>query len=165
METLVVTRAYSDNYADVMDVSTGTSKTMSDKDIIKYMESGKDIFGVTVYGGKICKIQPYGIMMFATEEDAREHNLNCENKLTIVSYDPVVCAVYKITSPIVYVDVAYYVGCTSGDETTYIGMKGYTVYMQAARRFEKRESEKIAAIMTKKSKTGKHWYSIRVPLK
>lgn len=157
----VVYEAFDDNTAIIIDIGTFARYECSESDLIKLANKGNDILGLSVSNRKINYITAYECISFPTEADAeeyiRDNNLTYKNKRVASGYYWVfIKKNYKK-------HVDYYVCTYIGDEVSYVAKEGeYTPYIQAAKTFDKHTAGEQAAIMSKRSKTGKYWTTQRV---
>ena len=155
----VIYEAYDDNTADVLDIGNYGRKFMTEQELIHF-GNNYDVLGLSVSGHKLNYITAYNCLSFASEEEAneyiRENGLSYQNK----RYAMGLFWVFEKKNHKKHVD--YYICTYAGDEVTYLAEKGYTPYIQAAKTFDKRTAGEKAALMTNKSKTGKHWTTQRI---
>lgn len=157
----IVYKAYDDNTAELLDICTYQRLQLTELELIRFVQNGNEALGLSVSGNKINYITAYNMVQFPTETEANEfivsNGLSYNNKKYI---NDMFCILYK-TNKTYHVD--YFVYTQAGPEMTYICKNGgYTPYIQAAQSFDKREAGKKAALMTQRSKTGKHWSTQRV---
>lgn len=156
----IVYKAFDDNTSVVLDVATFDRKEFTEQNLINFVNSGNDVLGASVSGHRLVYLNAYNCLTFPTESEAdsyiKANGLSYKNKRVLPSY---VC-VFEKTNHKDHVD--YYVCTYAGDNVTYVGEKGYTPYLQAAKSFDKKTAGERAALMTKKSTTGKYWTTLRV---
>jgi hypothetical protein len=155
----VVTKAYDDNTAEITDLATYSRKVYNEIDLIHLKD---DVLGLSASGQKINYIQPYSFIMFESDDEMNKYIK--DNRITGVLkkyINSMYVALWKINCKI---HVDYYVVCTHGPEDIFVAEKGYTQYKNGAKVFGKKQAQETAALMTKKSKTGKHWYAKRCPI-
>lgn len=156
----VISEAYDDNTAMVIDLSTYSRKEMSEIDLIRFSATGHDVLGLSVSDKQINYIHGYDCISFATEDEADEYikdkGLTYRNK----KYINGLYWVLEKKSSKIHVD--YYVCTWAGQNATYVAERGYTPYIQAAKSFDKKSAGRQAAMMTQHSKTGKHWTTQRI---
>lgn len=154
----IVYRAYDDNTATILDINTYAQYDMSESDMVKFINKGNNILGVSLSSSKrkISSLSSYEFMQFPMEDEAyqycRENNISSRN----IMYINGIFYVFEKTNMKIHVD--YFVCYWEGDIATYIGKNGgYTNYIQSAKSFDKETANKQAAILRNKSKTGKYW--------
>ena len=155
----IVYEAFTDNSAIVLDVCTLQRIELTEQNLINFA-SNHEVLGASVSNRKLNYLNAYNCISFASEEDVndyiKENNLSYQNKRYINGY----YFVFERKEYKIHVD--YYVCTYAGEEVTYLCENGYSPYIQAAQAFDKRTAGEKAALMTKKSKTGKHWTTQRV---
>lgn len=161
MGRLVIYEACSDNTAVVMDIYDMSQRFCSEEALIKLGSGSEPVFGLDVFKRKIQHLSSTDVSIFPSSDEAfwykREHSLSG----TIVE-TPIGAALLRKSNRIMV--VAYLVGCVTEVDKIYVGEQGYTSYEVSAKLFNKRDAQRIAGIMTHKSKTGKIWRAIRFPL-
>ena len=156
----VVSEAYDDNTALVIDLNTFSRKEMSELDLIRFASSGHDVLGLSVTNKQINYIHGYDCISFPTEYEADEYIKY--NGLTFRNKRYLNGMYWVLDKKDNKIHVDYYVCTWAGNEVTYVAEKGYTPYIQAAKKFDKKSAGKQAALMTQNSKTGKHWSTQRI---
>lgn len=155
----IVYKAYDDNTADILDIGTFQIKYMTEIELIRFSKS-HEVLGLSTSGNKIIYINAYSCTQFPTEQEANEYiksmGLSYKNKRFIQG----MWWILEKNSHKYHVD--YYICTYIGEEVTYLAEKGYTPYIQSAKTFDKKTAGEKAAIMTKKSKTGKYWTTQRI---
>lgn len=157
----VVYQAFDDNTSIVLDIGTFGRREFTEQELIRFINSGHDVLGASVSGQKLNYLNAYECLSFPTEKEAddyiRYNGLTYKNKRYASDY----YWVFDKRNSKIHVD--YYVCMYLGNEVTYIAENGgYTNYIEGAKTFDKRTAGERAAIMTKKSKTGKYWTTQRV---
>lgn len=155
----IVYEAFDDNTANIYDVGSGVLKYMSEKELIT-LANNNNVLGLSASNNKINYINAYSIYTFPTEQEAyefcKDNSISTRNTKYISGY------FYVFNRNNIVKHVEYYVCNYIGDAVTYVGEnKSYTPYIQAAKVFNKAEAGKTAALMTKMSKTGKHWVTYK----
>lgn len=159
---LVVYKSYDDNTAEIIDLCDYSVTFYRESDLIA-LAKNHNVLGLSVSNNKINYISAYSIVTFPTEDEAVEYlkdkNLSLRNKITIngMTY------VFEKRNEIIHVD--YVIGYITEVEAIYISDRGYTPYIKAAKVFDKKEVFKVANVLTNRSKTGKHWRALRIPVK
>lgn len=155
----VIYEAYDDNTADVLDIGNFAKRTMTEQKLIRF-GNNHDILGLSVSGQKINYITAYNCLSFASEDEADDYikynGLSYQNKRYAVGY----YWVFEKKNRKKHVD--YYIYTCAGDDVTYVTESGYSPYIQVAKSFDKKTAKEKAALMTKNSRTGKHWSVKRV---
>ena len=150
----VVYEAFDDNTAVILDLGTFNKQLMYEQQLINFVNAGNQVIGLSVCGKRLNYIQAYNCVSFSTEGEVDEYiidnNLPKRNKFWAFGYWWILEK--KSTEHVVYHICSY-----AGDTVLYVGNGGYTPYIQAAQNFDKVTAGKKAAIMTQRSKTGKHW--------
>lgn len=157
----VIYKAYDDNTSVVLDIGTFGMKEMTEQDLIRFINNGNNVLGASVSGQKLNYLNAYECLSFPTESEADEYirynGLSYKNKRYACNYFWVFNKINHKTH------VDYYVCSWAGDVATYVANNGgYTQYLNGAKVFDKRSAGEQAAIMTRKSRTGKHWTIQRV---
>lgn len=157
----IISIAYDDNTAEVLELPSQNRKYMTEQELINFSKHN-EVLGLSA-GNKINYIQPYSAYLFPSEDEAyfyiKNNNLSYNSKHYVgEGY----YAVVEKNNNKRHVD--YFVYCCSGPEITYVGKNRgtYVPYKQSAKTFTKHEAQKTAALMTRKSKTGKYWTVERV---
>lgn len=161
----VVTTAYSDNSAMVTDLMTYETMFLTESEIVRLINSKHSVLGVTISSTKrsIVNMSAYSFIQFISEDEAyeycRETGISTRNILCISN-------TYYILERIRHsIPVNYYVCYWRGQVATYLCENGgFTNYIQNAKGFSKEAANKTAAIMKRRSKTGKYWTIQRVEL-
>lgn len=160
----VVHKAYDDNTAIIMDISSmGGIKfiNLTEKELIS-LGNREDVLGLSVSGQKLNYLSAYQSLYFPSEDEADEYikdnSLSYKNKRYIQG----MWWIFEKRNTKIHVD--YYIVAYAGDNITYVAERGYTQYIQSAISFSKKEAGEKAALMTQNSKTGKHWTILRVPV-
>lgn len=156
----VVYRAYDDNTADIIDLSTMHVENFGERQLIK-LGTEKDILGLSVSSNKINYINAYTFIKFDSDNELNEYIREYVDEPYVKKNVHGYFWLLKKTNHKYHVD--YYVCTYKGDEVTYLGKeRNYTPYIQAAKTFSKHEAGEKAALMTKNSKTGTHWTTHKV---
>lgn len=160
MTMKVVIRAYDDNTADILDLDSMRVYFCTEHNL-KTIDSN-DVLGLSVTKGKINYINAYDYIQFETDDELEDYIVynrirNCVKKYINGTYFLFIRNDSKI-------HVDYYVCTYRGPVTTYVCTKGYTIYINGAKKFNKTEASKRAAIMTDRSRTGSHWFAVRTPV-
>lgn len=155
----IIYEAYDDNTADVLDIGNFAKRPMTEQELIIF-GNNHDVLGLSVSGHKLNYITAYNCLSFASEDEAddyiKSNGLSYQNKRYAVGY----YWVFEKKNRKRHVD--YYIYTCAGDNITYLTENGYSPYIQAAKSFDKKTAGEKAALMTRNSKTGKHWSIQRV---
>jgi hypothetical protein len=155
----VVYKAYDDDTADIIDLSTFKIVWLNKQELVS-LGNKHNVLGLSISGNKVNYVNAYNCISFAQENEADEYirynGLQYNNKRYLDGY----WWVLEKNNQRIHVD--YYVCTYRGDEVSYVSEKGYTPYIQAAKKFDREESGKKAVFMTQKSKTGTYWKVQRV---
>lgn len=162
----IIYKAYDDNTAIVLDVITLRRQFMYERDLINFINNGHDVLGCSVSGQRINYLEAYSCLTFPSEDEAdeyiRENGLSYRNKRYING----LYYVFEKTHKCIHVD--YIIRNQIGYDCSYLiignnNKIGYSPYIQSATTFDKRTAQEKAAMMTKNSKTGKQWVTVRIP--
>jgi hypothetical protein len=133
---------------------------LTEKQLVSIANSHR-VFGLTTYRGKVACMEAYTCIQFPSEVEAAEYSREHMISPNQTFYINGLYCVLERTYQKFHVDylVCYY----TGDVATYVCENGgYTPYIQAAARFDKKTAGKKAAMMNQRSKTGKHWTTQRI---
>jgi len=155
----IVFKAFDDNTADILNLSSGQMNFLQEDELIKFGKSN-DILGLSVDTRKINYIQPYTFVSFPTEYEMNEYIRMYGISHYVKKHIHGIYYIFTKSNNTKHVD--YYICSYSGPEVTYLAESGYTPYIQAAKSFDKKTAQKQAVFMTNNSKTGKHWKAERV---
>ena len=156
----VINEAYDDNTALVIDLSNYTRKEMSELELIRFASYGNEVLGLSVSGQQKNYINGYESISFPVEAEADEYIK--ENRLSFRNKRYLNGLYWVLEKKNNKIHVDYYICTWAGPNALYVGEKGYTPYIQSAKKFDKKTAGKQAALMTKNSKTGKYWTTQRV---
>lgn len=156
----VIIEAYDDNTAIVFNTRDCSRENLSEKQLIN-LSKIEDVLGLSVGTRSINYIHSYSFMAFEDEGNANSYFKENDISYSKKEYDSGYFWYFKRTNIVRHVD--YYVVTYKGEEITYVGDKiKYTPYIQSAKVYDKREANKVAALMTRQSKTGTEWKALRV---
>lgn len=159
-----VYEAYDDNSADIFDIGNMTTTSMGERELITF-GNRHEVIGLSTSGNKLHSIKSYNAIQMCSEEDANEYlrdrGIPLKNKIYASGY-------WWIFEPKGYkIHVDYYVLYCLGEEKHFISKldaNRTTPYIESAKTYSKNEAGKKAAMLNNRTKTGKHWFSIRVPV-
>lgn len=153
---LIVTRAYNDYSADVVDTRNFRTEHLDEEALT--MKSMKDtVYGVVLNNDYIEYIVAYECHIIPNEDEERLEQL-IENKYKYIrGTDSTIVLKEKKEKP---KEVKYYVATKVGDSITYLGKnKSYTGTKYGAETFTKDMARQLATTMSRRSRTGKYWYA------
>ena len=156
----IVSRAYDDNTADILDIGSYQTKWFSEIELIRFA-ANHDVMGLSVSGGKVNYINAYSVVQFPTEDEAteycRENGIGFNNKMYLLDY----WFVFEKSNRKIH--VAYFIRTAKEVEWVYLGRDiKYTPYQQAAQEFTKKDAQKKVAMMNNNPKAVQHWMAERV---
>lgn len=159
---LVVTKSYSDDVVEIMNLNTFERIELEPQEVVPFCRN-RDVKGICITeNNKLRYAQAYDIVQFPTESEAesyaKSNGLSYQSVLDLGDY----YFVLQRNSALTNITVNYYVFNQIGDTYTFVGPKNsYTPYKQSAKIFERNEAIEKAKAMTRNSKTGKYWKYFR----
>lgn len=151
---LIVTDAYNDFSADMIDTDNGFKRVHKTEQEIIETAKDREVYGAIIIDGEIQYLNQYNCNVYETRDTNEDDYEQISSR--IINCGDIRVAIRERNEPLKKVEYCIY--CVAGDDITYVGERSkYSKTISGAKKFNKYTAKEVAHKMNQRSKTGKHW--------